>query len=49
MHLLLGYRTPDKVYRATSGGGARIVDKYSKKNKQTEELTAKEGHRLSAA
>jgi len=31
----LGYSTPDKVYRAAAGGGARIVDKY-KKNKQTE-------------
>ena len=26
----LGYGTPDKVYRAISGVGARIVDKYSK-------------------
>jgi putative transposase len=48
-HKSLGYSTPDKVYRTASGGGARIVDKYSKKNKQTEELTVKEGQRLSAA
>ena len=49
-HQSLGYSTPDKVYRAAVGGGARIVDKYKKKkNKQTEELTVKEGQRLSAA
>ena len=48
-HQSLGYSTPDKVYRAAVGGGARIVDKYSKKNKPTEELTVKEGQRLSAA
>ena len=45
----LGYSTPDKVYRAAAGGGARIVDKYKKKNKQTEELKVNEGQRLSAA
>jgi putative transposase len=27
-HQLLGYSTPDKVYRTAVGGGARIVDKY---------------------
>ena len=48
-HQSLGYSTPDKVYRTASGGGARIVDKYSKKNKPTEELKVKEGQRLSAA
>ena len=26
---------PDKVYRTATGGGARIVDKYKKLNKQT--------------
>ena len=36
-------------YRAAAGGGARIVDKYSKKNKPTEELQIKEGQRVSAA
>ena len=45
-HQSLGYSTPDKVYRAAAGGGARIVDKYKKK---TEELKVKEGQRLSAA
>jgi putative transposase len=49
MHQSLGYSTPDKVYRTATGGGARIVDKYSKKNKPTEELKVKEGQRLSAA
>ncbi len=48
-HQSLGYSTPVNVYRTASGGGARIVDKYSKKNKQTEELTVNEGQRLSAA
>ena len=48
-HQSLGYSTPVKVYRTASGGGARIVDKYSKKNKPTEELMVKEGQRLSAA
>jgi putative transposase len=28
-HQSLGYDTPDEVYRTASGGGARIVDKYS--------------------
>ena len=36
MHQSLGYSTPDKVYQAASGGGARIVDKYGEKNKLTE-------------
>ena len=48
-HQSLGYSTPDKVYRTASGGGARIVDKYRKLNKQTEELTVKEEQCLSAA
>ncbi len=48
-HQSLGYSTPVKVYRTASGGGARIVDKYSTKNKPTEELMVKEGQRLSAA
>jgi putative transposase len=34
-HQSLGYSTPDKVYRAVTGGGAMIVDKYSKKEKLT--------------
>jgi putative transposase len=28
-HQSLGYRTPDEVYRTASGGGAKIVDKFS--------------------
>ena len=48
-HQSLGYSTPDKVYLAAAGGGARIVDKYRNLNKQTEELKVKEGQRLSAA
>ena len=48
-HQSLGYSTPDKVYRTASGGGARIVDKYRKLNKPTEELKVKEEQCLSAA
>jgi putative transposase len=48
-HRSLGYSTPEKVYRAASGGGARIVDKYGKLNKPTEELKVKEEQCLSAA
>lgn len=29
-HQSLDYRTPDEVYRTASGGGARIVDKFSR-------------------
>ena len=32
-HQSLGYDTPDQVYRTASGGGARMVDKYSEKEK----------------
>ena len=30
------YDAPDQVYRTASGGGARIVDKYSEKEKLTQ-------------
>ena len=30
LHQSLGYLTPDNVYRSATGGGAMIVDKYSK-------------------
>ncbi len=36
-HQSLGYGTPDKVYSTATGGGAMIVDKYSKKEKLTQE------------
>lgn len=36
-HQSLGYDTPDEVYRTASGGGARIVDKYSETEKLTQE------------
>jgi putative transposase len=48
-HQSLGYSTPEKVYRAASGGGARMVDKYRKLNKPTEELKVKGEQCLSAA
>ena len=37
-HQSLGYDTPDQVYRTASGGGARIVDKYSDKEKTHSEI-----------
>jgi len=33
----LRYSTPDKVYNTATGGGAMIVDKYSTKEKLTQE------------
>jgi putative transposase len=40
-HQSLGYETPDYVYRTASGGGARIVDKYCKKEKTHPEMETK--------
>ena len=40
-HQSLGYDTPDQVYRTGSGGGARIVDKFSKTEKPLLEMEAK--------
>ena len=40
-HQSLGYDTPDEVYRTASGGGARIVDKYSEKEKTHSEIETK--------
>ena len=40
-HQSLGYDTPDQVYRTASGGGARIVDKYSEKEKAHPEIETK--------
>ena len=40
-HQSLGYDTPDEVYRTASGGGARIVDKYSEKEKTHLEIETK--------
>jgi putative transposase len=37
-HQSLGYLTPDQVYRTASGGGARIVDKYSATEKTHSEI-----------
>ena len=31
-HQSLGYKTPDEVYESATGGGARIVDKFSQKS-----------------
>jgi len=40
-HQSLGYDTPDQVYRTGSGGGARIVDKFSATKKSLLEIEAK--------
>ena len=37
-HQSPGYETPDQVYRTASGGGARIVDKHSEKEKTHSEI-----------
>jgi putative transposase len=36
IHQALGYKTPDEVYESATGGGARIVDKYSQKKVSNE-------------
>jgi putative transposase len=48
-HQSLGYLTPDEVYRTATGGGARIVDKYSGKETSGTEPKAETGQRCSAA
>ena len=40
-HQSLGYDTPDQVYRTGSGGGARIVDKFSATAKTLLEIETK--------
>ncbi len=40
-HQSLGYGTPDHVYRTARGGSARIVDKYSEKEKAHPEIEKK--------
>ena len=40
-HQSLGYDIPGEVYRTASGGGARIVDKYSEKEKTHSEIETK--------
>ena len=41
MHQSLEYSTPDKVYLTASGGGAKIIDKYSKTEKISSEIKTK--------
>ena len=48
-HQSLDYRTPDEVYRAGHGGGARIVDKFSERETSRTEAEAISGQRRSAA
>jgi putative transposase len=48
-HQSLGYLTPDEVYRSASGGGARIVDKFSERETSRTKTEVKSGQRRSAA
>ena len=48
-HQSLGYLTPNEVYRTATGGGARIVDKFSERETSRKETEAKSGQRHSAA
>jgi putative transposase len=34
-HQSLGYKTPNTVYKTAVGGGAKIVDKFGEKEKQS--------------
>jgi putative transposase len=48
-HQSLGYLTPDAVYRTASGGGAKIVDKFSGKETSRTATEVEPGQRRSAA
>jgi len=48
-HQSLDYLTPDEVYRTASGGGAKIVDKFSEKETPRMEIEVESGQRRSAA
>lgn len=48
LHQSLGYTTPDEVYRTATGGGAKIVDKFSDKKISATDAE-KLGQRHSAA
>jgi putative transposase len=48
-HQVLDYSTPDEVYRTASGGAARIVDKFTEREKTHSEIEVKTGQRRSAA
>jgi putative transposase len=48
-HQSLDYLTPDEVYRTGSGGGAKIVDKFSEKETPRTETETESGQRRSAA
>jgi putative transposase len=48
-HQSLDYLTPDEVYLTGSGGGARIVDKFSGKETSRTETEVESGQRRSAA
>jgi putative transposase len=45
-HQSLGYETPGTVYKNSTGGGAKIVDKFGERDKQSS--VEKMGQRQSA-
>ena len=49
VHQSLDYLRPDEVYRTASGGGAKIVDKFSEKKSSRTETEVESGQRCSAA
>ena len=48
-HQSLDYRTPDEIYRTASGGGAKIVDKYTASEKPQSEIETKKKQKTRAA
>lgn len=48
-HQSLDYSTPHEVYQTASSGGARIVDKFSEREKSHSGTETKSGQRRSAA
>ncbi len=48
-HQSLDYRTPDEIYRTSSGGGASIVDQFSERQTTRSDTETQLGQRRSAA
>ena len=48
-HQSMSYITPDQTYRTACGGGAKIVDKYSKLEKDRLEIEIKKQPKTGAA
>jgi len=48
-HQSLNYSTPERVYKTASGGGAKIVDKFGNKDKDSLKKETKSGQQRSVA